>query len=359
MHDNGAVPVAEDVAPYDALIVVSFGGPEGPADVLPFLANVTRGRGIPPDRLAEVGAHYNHFGGVSPINAQNRRLVAGVRAELAARGADLPVYWGNRNWHPFLVDELARMADDGVRRALAFVTSAYGSYSACRQYQDDVAAARAQVGERAPVVDKIRHFFDHPGFLGPQVDGVRAVLATVGEVRRASTRLVFTAHSIPCSMADSAGPDGGLYVAQLRAAARLVAQSAAPDLAYDLVWQSRSGPPQVPWLEPDVNDHLRTLAGQGVTDVVVVPVGFVSDHVEVLWDLDVEAAATAREVGIALRRTATAGTDPRFVAMVADLVAERTTPGAPRPAGSPLGPGWDRCQIGCCPAPARAGRPAT
>jgi len=348
------VPVADEL-PYDALLVVSFGGPEGPDDVLPFLENVTRGRGIPRERLAEVAEHYDHFGGVSPINAQNRGLIAALRTELDRRGVALPIYFGNRNWDPYLTDEVARMAKDGVQHALAFVTSAYGSYSACRQYQDDIAAARAEVGDRAPVIDKIRHFFDHPGFLDPQIDAVRAALSDVDNSRRETTRLVFTAHSIPVSMADSAGPDGGLYVAQLSAAAGLIAAAAAPGVAYELVWQSRSGPPRVPWLEPDVNDHLRVLAKEGVTDVVVVPVGFVSDHLEVLWDLDNEAVETAAEIGIGLQRVATPGTDARFVTMIADLIDERTS-GAPQLACSPLGPGWDRCPIGCCPAP--AGRPA-
>lgn len=349
------MPAAE-ILPYDALLVVSFGGPEGPDDVLPFLENVTRGRGIPRERLAEVAEHYYHFGGLSPITAQNRELIAAVRAELDRRGVGLPIYFGNRNWDPYLTDEVARMAADGVQHALAFVTSAYGSYSACHQYQDDIAAARAEVGERAPIIDKIRHFFDHPGFLDPQIDAVRAALSDVDSARRDTTRLVFTAHSIPTSMAETAGPDGGLYVAQLSAAAGLIAAAAAPEVSYELVWQSRSGPPQVPWLEPDVNDHLRVLAKEGVTDVVVVPVGFVSDHLEVLWDLDNEAVETAAEVGIGLQRVATPGTDARFIAMVAELIAERTD-GAPKRACSALGPGWDRCPVGCCPAPARRPTP--
>jgi protoporphyrin/coproporphyrin ferrochelatase len=343
---------------YDALLVLSFGGPEGPDDVMPFLENVTRGRGIPSERLAGVAEHYRHFGGVSPINGQNRALIAAVRAELDAHGVDLPIYWGNRNWHPLVTDTVRAMAADGVRRALVFVTSAYSSYSSCRQYQDDLVAARASVGDSAPTFDKIRHFFDHPGFIDPQVDAVRAAVARIDPPRRASTRLVFTAHSIPVSMASTAGPDGGLYVEQLRAAAQLIASSAASDLSWDLVFQSRSGPPSVPWLEPDVRDQLRMLARDGATDVVVVPVGFVSDHLEVQWDLDVEAAAVAAELGLGFTRTPAPGTDPRFVAMVRELVQERLDPTCPKLALSSLGPSHDACPAGCCPAPIRSVRPA-
>jgi ferrochelatase len=340
---------------YDAVVLVSFGGPEQPADVLPFLANVTRGRGVPPERLAEVAEHYQHFGGVSPINQQCRDLLAAVRADLTAHGIDLPVYWGNRNWHPMLADTVAQMRDDGVRSALAFVTSAYGGYSSCRQYREDIANARAAVGPDAPRIDKLRQFWDHPGFVEPHADAVRAALATLDPARRSGTRLVFTAHSIPTSMAATAGPDGGRYEAQLAETARLVAAAAAPELPYDLVWQSRSGPPQVPWLEPDVNDHLERLAADGVTAVVVSPIGFVSDHLEVVWDLDTEAAETAKRLGLGFARAGTPGTDPRFVAMVRELVVERLTPaGAVNPpdtaARRRLGtlPVWDACPADCC-----------
>jgi ferrochelatase len=351
--------------PYDAFLLVSFGGPERPDDVLPFLTNVTRGRGVPAERLAEVAEHYLHFGGVSPINAQCRELLAAIRADFAAHGVDLPVYWGNRNWHPVLADTLAQMRDDGVRRAVAFVTSAYGSYSSCRQYLEDIAGARAAVGPDAPVVDKLRQFHDHPGFVEPHADAVRDALSTLDPSRRASTRLVFTAHSIPLSMARSAGPTGGRYEAQLRETAGLVARAVAPDLSWDLVWQSRSGPPHVPWLEPDINDHLETLAKAGVTDVVVSPIGFVSDHLEVVWDLDTEAAATAQRLGLGYARAGTPGTDPRFVTMVRELVAERTKPFLPthppplkQPGTVPqrkLGtlPVWDACPSDCCAVKAR------
>lgn len=339
---------------YDALLLLSFGGPEGPEDVLPFLANVTRGRGVPPERLAEVAEHYRHFGGVSPINQQCRDLIDAIRTDFAAHGVDLPIYWGNRNWHPMIADTVARMRGDGVRAALAFVTSAYGGYSSCRQYLEDIAAARAAVGPDAPVIDKLRQYWDHPGFVEPHADAVRNALAGLDPDRRESTRLVFTAHSVPVAMAATAGPTGGRYEAQLAETARLVAAAAAPDLRYDLVWQSRSGPPQVPWLEPDINDHLRTLPAEGVTSVVVSPIGFTSDHLEVVWDLDTEAATTAREVGLDYVRAATPGTDPRFVTMVRELVVERLSPpeAAHRRRLGAL-PTWDTCPMACCPSPPR------
>ena len=337
---------------YDALVLVSFGGPERPDDVLPFLANVTRGRGIPPERLAQVAEHYQHFGGVSPINQQCRDLIAAIEADFAANGLDLPVYWGNRNWHPMLADTVAKMRDDGVRRALAFATSAYGGYSSCRQYQEDIAAARAAVGPDAPVIDKLRQFWDHPGFVEPHAEAVRNALATLDPARRGSTRLVFTAHSVPVAMAAASGPEGGRYEAQLRETAQLVAEVAAPDLPYDLVWQSRSGPPHVPWLEPDVNDHLAVLAADGVTSVVVSPIGFISDHLEVVWDLDTEAAATAERLGLEFVRAATPGTDPRFVSMVRELVTERLDPAGTTRRRLGTLPVWDTCPAGCCqPAP--------
>lgn len=342
----------------DALVVISFGGPEAPEDVLPFLRNVTRGRSIPPERLEEVAAHYQHFGGASPINAQNRGLIAALRADFTAHDLDLPIYFGNRNWTPYLTDTVREMRADGVRRALGFVTSAYSSYSACRQYQEDIAAARAAVGTGAPEVLRLRQFFNHPGFIAPNVDAVRRARASLDDARAAGepagrTRLVFTAHSVPATMADTAGPSGDAYVTQLLDAAGLVATAAAPDLGWDLVWQSRSGPPQVPWLEPDVSDHLEALAARGVEAVVVAPIGFVSDHIEVRWDLDNEAAATAGKLGLDFVRADTPGTDPRFVAMVRELVLERIHPGSPRRALGRLGPSHDVCPPGCCPPPRR------
>ncbi|MEO3812143.1 ferrochelatase [Sphaerisporangium sp. B11E5] len=317
---------------YDALLVVSFGGPEKPEDVMPFLENVVRGRGVPRERLLEVEAHYQRFGGVSPINGQCRELIAELE-----RVVDLPIYWGNRNWHPFLAGTMRRMAADGVRRAAAFITSAYSSYSSCRQYLDDIAAARAQVPD-APEIVRLRHYHDHPGFIAAMTDHTQEALARLPEAHRDGARLVFTAHSIPLSMAATAGPTGGAYEAQLRAASARV----AGDRPFDLVWQSRSGPPQVPWLEPDVCDHLTALAAEGVKAVVLVPIGFVSDHMEVVYDLDTEAADTARDLGIHLTRAATAGTHPRFVSMVRELLDE---------------PAPTACPAACCPAPRRPARP--
>ncbi len=344
----------------DALLLVSFGGPEGPDDVVPFLENVTRGRRIPRERLVEVGAHYAAFGGVSPLNAQNRALLAALEQDLAEAGLDLPVYWGNRNWDPYLVDAVRRMTEDGVRSALAFVTSAYSSYSGCRQYREnlyDALLTASDGAEPGPRIEKLRHYFDHPGFVAPMVDAVLEAMARLGV---AAPRLVFTTHSIPLDAARASGPDGDAYVTQHRAAAGLVASQVsrrtpvAPE--WDLVFQSRSGPPQAPWLEPDVSDHLTRLAEQGCPGVVLVPIGFVSDHMEVVWDLDTVALDHARVLGLPLARAATVGTDPRFVAMVRELVLERVGL-APARSLSPLGPWPDRCAAGCCPNP-RGPRPA-
>jgi ferrochelatase len=338
-------------AVYDAFVLLSFGGPEKPDDVMPFLRNVVRGRGVPEERLAEVAEHYMHFGGVSPINEQCRALLAAVSDDFSANGVDLPLYWGNRNWQPMLEDTVATMRDDGVTHALGFATSAYGGYSSCRQYWEDIANAQRKVGPGAPRIDKLRQFHDHPGFVEPHASAVREALSTLDRARRDSTRIVFTAHSIPAGMAANAGPDGRRYEAQLRETAGLVHARSAGDLPWDLVWQSRSGPPQVPWLEPDVNDHLAALAKEGVTDVVVSPIGFVSDHLEVLWDLDNEAAETAASLGLGYARAGTPGTDPRFVTMVRELVEERTS-ARPRARLGTL-PVWDDCPSGCCPISVR------
>jgi protoporphyrin/coproporphyrin ferrochelatase len=348
---------------YDAVLLVSFGGPEGPDDVLPFLENVTRGRGIPRERLAAVGDHYLHFGGVSPINEQNRALLAAIRADFASAGLDLPVYWGNRNWAPYLADALREMAHDGVRRVLAFVTSAYSSYSGCRQYREDLAAAQAEVGEQAPDIDKLRHYSHAPGFIEPMIDNTVAALGALPADVLAGARLAFTTHSIPLTQADTSGPGGGAYVDQHREVARLVAdgvsQIVGRELGWDLVFQSRSGPPSQPWLEPDIGDHLRAQRQRGTSGVVMVPIGFVSDHIEVGWDLDNEAVAVAAEIGLPVARAATVGTDPRFVAMVRELVCERLERRLPseRRALGVCGPSWDACPVGCCPNP-REPRPA-
>ena len=316
----------------NALLLLSFGGPEAPEDVRPFLENVTAGRGVPPERLDEVAEHYHHFGGVSPINAANRGLIADLESELARAGHDLPVYFGNRNWHPMVADTVARMADDGVRRALVFATSAWGGYSGCKQYHEDIARARAAVGDRAPDLVKLRQFFDHPQFVAANADAVRRAQAELDS----PARLVFTAHSIPNRADDLRGPDGRpqWYSRQVAEAARLVAEQVGA-AEHDLVWQSRSGPPQVPWLEPDIVDHLQDLHDRGTRDVVVSPVGFVSDHLEVIWDLDNEAREKAADLGMGFARADTAGTDPRFAQMVVELVAEHQR-GEPARKLSPL-----------------------
>jgi ferrochelatase len=330
-----------DGTPYDAFLLVSFGGPEAMADVMPFLDHVLRGRNIPPERKREVARHYERFGGVSPINAQNRALLDAVRRELGTHGPRLPLYWGNRNWHPFLADTLRAMAADGIRRALAFVTSAYSSYSGCRQYLDDVARARAEVGPSAPAVDKLRAFYDHPGFVEANADRLREALGSLPADRR-GTRIAFTAHSVPTAMA--AGSD---YVAQLRETCALVA-ARAPGVPWTLVFQSRSGSPRDPWLEPDVLEHLETLRAEGARAVVVAPVGFVSDHMEVVHDLDTEARARAAALGLAFARAGTAGTHPAFVRMIRELIEERVAGGARRALGS-RGPRADVCERDCCP----------
>jgi len=349
---------------YDAFLLVSFGGPEGPDDVLPFLQNVTRGRGVPPERLAEVAEHYLAFGGVSPINAQCRALLAAVGADFAARDLDLPLYWGNRNWRPYLADTVAQMAADGVRRAVAFVTSAYSSYSACRQYRDDIEQARSAVGPDAPVIDKVRPYFNHPGFIEPFADATQAALASLPPAARHAARLVFSAHSVPDRMAAVSGSPsagtlvdapGGRYAAELREAASLIAErTRLSHRHFDLVYQSRSGPPSVPWLEPDVGQHLGSLAKEGVPGVVVVPVGFTSDHMEVVHDLDVEAARAASLLGLPFARAAAPMPDPRFAHMVTDLVLERAGGAEPGWLGG-FGPAAGDCPIDCCRYSAGAG----
>lgn len=326
---------------YDAILYLSFGGPEGPDEVMPFLENVTRGRGVPRKRLEEVAEHYRLFGGVSPINEENRAVIAGLREELARRGPELPVYWGNRNWHPLVEDAMRQMRDDGVKRAACFVTSAFSSYSACRQYLDDIERARATVGEDAPVVDKLRLFYNHPGFIEPQAEKVRVALAAIPAERRAACRLVFTAHSIPVAMAHPSS-----YEMQLEEAARLVTERSAPGAQWDVVYQSRSGSPAVPWLEPDIVDHIHSL--DDVRDLVIVAIGFVSEHLEVRYDLDVEAASAATEHGVNMVRAETVRAHPAYVAMIRELVLERMDPAAPRRALGDLGASHDACAPGCC-----------
>jgi protoporphyrin/coproporphyrin ferrochelatase len=371
---GSSVDTAPDVRPFDALLLVSFGGPEKPEDVVPFLENVTRGRGIPQERLEEVGEHYFLFGGRSPINDQCRALLAAIREDLAGAGIDLPVYWGNRNWDPYLTDTLQQMAEDGITRAACFVTSAYSSWSSCRQYRENLWDAIEPLGgpEGSPVqLQKLRHYFNHPGFVEPNVDAVLAALASLPEDVREDAHLVFVTHSIPTAMSATSGdPErdwegGSAYVAQHLDVARTITARVAEETGtrheMALTYCSRSGSPHVPWLEPDVNDHLTAIKEAGARSAVVVPVGFVSDHMEVVYDLDTEALATAEELGLPAARAATAGTDPRFVAMVRDLLVERATAErgeevAPAATGE-IGPMWNVCPVGCCANP-RAERPA-
>ncbi len=342
---------------YDAILLVSFGGPEAPDEVIPFMENVTRGRDIPRERLEEVSQHYFDRGGRSPINDQNRALQAAIRELLAERGPDLPVYWGNRNWRPFLPDTLAQMRDDGVDKALCLVTSAFSSYSGCRQYREDLAAARAEV-DGAPELDKLRVYYNHPGFLEPQVDLILAALAQLPAEVRAGAQVAFTTHSIPRSMARHCDYEAQHYEACRIVMELLAERSPLPgggERPWQLVFNSRSGPGFVPWLEPDVNDHLADLHERGVAAVVCVPIGFISDHMEVIYDLDVEASGTAERLGLPFARAASVGTDPRFVAMVRELVLERLED-APRRALGTRGPNHDACPVDCCFTPGQETR---
>lgn len=327
---------------YDAVLIVSFGGPEGMDDVIPFLENVLRGRNVPRERLLKVAKHYEMFGGVSPINEQNRKLIAVLHAELETTGPRLPIYWGNRNWHPLLGDTIRHMANDGITRALAFVTSAYSSYSSCRQYLEDIQRAREAAGPTAPAIDKIRAFYNHPGFIEANAANVRAALSQIPESRRANTEIAFTAHSIPQSMADNCE-----YEDQLRAASRLVAEALGHD-RWQLVFQSRSGLPTQPWLNPDICDYLKEIKRDGATDVVVAPIGFVSDHMEIIYDIDTQARKLCEEIELNMVRAATAGTHPAFIKMIRDLILERlSSRGIPRYLGN-RGPGKDACSPDCC-----------
>ncbi|MEJ1921077.1 ferrochelatase [Microbacterium sp. KHB019] len=354
---------------YDALVLASFGGPEGQDDVIPFLRNVTRGRGIPDERLEEVAHHYRHFGGVSPINQQNRELKAALEAELATRGIDLPVYWGNRNWEPYLEDAFTAAANDGHKTLLVVATSAYSSYSSDRQYREDIARAITEAGLQDRVTaDKVRLFFDHPGFVAPFQEGVDAAVQTFLEqgIAPADIHVLFSTHSIPTADAERSGPrdvdwgEGGAYVAQHKAVAANIIENIAAvagrapvgggTVPWQLVFQSRSGPPSQPWLEPDINDVIAELPAAGAKAIVIVPLGFVSDHMEVLWDLDTEAMESADEVGIPAVRTATPGIHPAFVSGLIDLVLERVdgTPAAQRPHLTALGPWYDVARPGDC-----------
>ena len=333
---------------YDAFLLVSFGGPESKDDVLPFLRNVLRGRDVPEERMMEVAEHYYHLGGRSPINQQNRDLLATLRHELEQHGPELPLYWGNRNWYPFLTDTLGKMKEDGVRNALAFVTSAHSSYSGCRQYREDIANARTHVGPGAPNVDKLRVFYNHPGFIAALADYARAAILKLPAEVQDRAQIVYTAHSIPVSMAQTCD-----YVKQLQETCRLVSAALNRDNTR-LVYQSRSGPPAQPWLEPDLLEHLRSVKeSNSQPAVVIAPVGFISDHMEVLYDLDTEARKLCEEMQLPMARAATVGTHPRFINMVRELIVERTQLNAVKLAIGNFGPYHDVCPDDCCPPPRR------
>jgi ferrochelatase len=355
---SGAEHVTTPVA-YDAILLASFGGPEGQDDVIPFLRNVTRGRGIPEERLEEVAHHYRAFGGISPINDQNRELKAALEAELERRGIDLPVIWGNRNWTPYMRDALTEANERGFTKLIAIGTSAYSSFSSCRQYREDYAIALEETGLGDTLsIDKVRQFFDHPGFVQPFIDGVKKGLADVAAqgFTPAETHVLFSTHSIPSSDAERSGPKSrgfgpdGAYAAQHLAVAEVVMHEAAASEDWSLVYQSRSGPPSMPWLEPDINDSIAELAGKGIKAVVIVPLGFVSDHMEVKWDLDTEAMETSAEHDVFAVRVPTPGVHAAYVTGLIDLVLERRDgiPVAERPAMTDLGPWYDVCRPGCC-----------
>lgn len=330
---------------YDALLIVSFGGPEGRDDVIPFLENVLRGRNVPRERLQEVAEHYYQFGGVSPINAENRKLIAGLQQEFESRGPKLPIYWGNRNWHPMLADTLDKMRSDGVKTALAFVTSAYSSFSSCRQYLEDIEKARAAVGSNAPAVHKIRPYFNHPDFIDAIADNTQAAVDLIPPDRQGTTRILYTGHSIPQSMSDNCA-----YEQQLEEVARLINERTG-FMPSQVVYQSRSGPPSEPWLFPDIKDYLRYLKeSTRTTDVVVSPIGFISDHMEVVYDLDTEAKQLCEELGLNMIRAKTAGSNPRFLAMMRELILERIED-TPRRRVGVISPWPDFCKPDCCITP--------
>lgn len=337
---------------YDAFLVVSFGGPESRQDVIPFLENVLRGRNVPRERMLAVAEHYYHFEGKSPINQQTRELIAAIQSELAAHGPKMPVYWGNRNWHPMLADTLRKMQKDGIRRALAFVTSAYSSYSGCRQYLEEIARAQKEVGNGAPQIDKIRAFFNHPGFIEATEERIKEALESVPVSARGNVQIVYTAHSIPISMANTSD-----YVAQLEEVRKLISQRLG--ISNDaLVYQSRSGAPGQPWLGPDILDHLREVRTKKLAAAAVLaPISFISDHMEVLYDLDIEARQLCDSLGLPMARAKTVGVHPKFISMIRELILERTDPGTQRRALGNLGPRPDRCADDCCPSPVRPAKP--
>src|SRR5258708_2854861 len=333
---------------YDAILVVSFGGPESPGDVILFLENVLRGRNVPRERMLAVAEHYYHFGGKSPINQQTRELIAALEHELAQHGPKLPVYWGNRNWHPMLPETLQQMKNDGIHRALAFVTSAYSSYSGCRQYRENIVRAQNELGAGAPEIDKLRAFFNHPGFIDATEERVQDALQSIPAGARQNVQVIYTAHSIPVSMANTSD-----YVRQLEEVRRLV--SGRLGVTNDvLVYQSRSGTPVQPWLEPDILDYLRSVGANNVASAVVLaPIGFISDHMEVVYDLDIEARHLCDSLALPMARAKTVGGHPKFIGMIRELILERMSPGSERRALGSLGPRPDVCAEDCCPGPQR------
>lgn len=336
-------PLYQDEARnYDAILLMSFGGPEGLDDVMPFLENVTGGRNIPEERLLEVSEHYRHFGGVSPLNALNRALIVALEEELEENGLNLPIYFGNRNWHPMITDTVQQMKDDGIKRALAFFTSGFSNYAGCRLYRENIQQAVEAVGEGAPEFDNIRMFYNHPGFINPVVDNMRSAIDQFPEDERDSIHIAFTAHSIPMGMARNSA-----YLAQLTEACRIVAEQLGTE-NYKLVYQSRSGPPAMPWLDPDILDYMDTISAQGIKNLVIMPIGFISDHMEVLFDLDTEAVEKAEALGITMVRAATVGTAKPFVGMIRDLIIERMTENPERPTLGNLPANHDICPLDCC-----------
>ncbi|MEO1615380.1 MAG: ferrochelatase [Planctomycetota bacterium] len=332
----------QSLPPYDSFLLVSFGGPEGPDDVMPYLENVLRGKNVPRERMLEVAEHYQHYDGVSPINEQNRQLLEAIRAEFQSHDIDLPLYWGNRNWKPYFADTLRQMRDDGCKRSLAFFTSMFSCYSGCRQYRENLIEAREQVGPDAPLVEKVRMGFNHPDFVQTMSESVTAAVDSLGASPEQAT-IYFTAHSIPMSMADHCD-----YVKQLTEASRLVAEaSGTPN--WRLVYQSRSGPPHQPWLEPDICDAIAEADdAKKLDNLAIVPIGFVSDHMEVMYDLDDEAATLCKERSINMRRAATAGLHGKFVSMIRKLVEERLGSRAAKDAVGALGAWHDVCPADCC-----------
>ncbi|HEY9677805.1 MAG TPA: ferrochelatase [Drouetiella sp.] len=339
---------------YDAVLIVSFGGPEGMNDVMPFLENVLRGRNVPPERMHAVAHHYEMFGGVSPINEQNRNLISALEIELKQHGVNLPIYWGNRNWHPMLADTVKQMEIDGIKNALAFVTSAYSSYSSCRQYRENIATAqescKSECAGKTPHIEKLRAFYNHPGFIEANSDRLQDAVQQFSKDEVEKIKVAFTAHSIPTSMAESCD-----YQSQLQETAKLVSDKVGVH-NWKLCYQSRSGPATQPWLEPDICDYIRTLHEEGVRNLIIAPIGFVSDHMEIKFDLDTEAKQLCDELGIKMVRAGTAGTHPAFVRMIRSLIEERLNPNLPKLALGSQGPRADQCATSCCPAPTR---PAT